>query len=319
MKKISVITGIYNEAETVQEVYDVIKNIFAASKEEYDYEHIFMDNCSTDETVSILKKIAARDGRVKILIYSKNFGPLKSELVGYAYATGDAVISYEANLKDPPELIQAFLKHWEGGYEVVYGVRTRTNDFFLMRWMRRIFYRTLNRVSEEDLPLDAGAFRLVDRKVVNELIKLDDYKPYIRGLITSIGFKQIGIKYIRKPRKRGVSKNTLKSLIDFAINAIIGYSIAPMRLCVLIGMALSFFGFFTALVYLALKLSIWHAQVPAVAGLIILILIFFGAQFFFLGVIGEYIAAIHSQVRKKPFVVIREKINFNENQKIMLP
>jgi len=310
MKKISVITGVYNEAETVREVYDKIKNVFAGLEKQYDYEHIFMDNCSTDETVSILKKIASQDKKIKILIYSKNFGPLKNEMVGYIHATGDAVISYEANLKDPPELIRTFLKYWEDGYEVVYGIRTRTSDIFLMRWMRRMFYRVLNRFSEEDLPLDAGAFRLVDRKVINELIKLDDYKPYIRGLITSIGFKQTGIKYTRKPRKRGASKNTLKQLIDFAINAMVDYSIAPMRLCVLIGMALSFFGFFTALVYLALKLSIWRAQIPAVTGLIILILIFFGAQFFFLGVIGEYIAAIHSQVRKKPFVVIREKINF---------
>lgn len=310
MKKISILTGVYNEAETVQEVYAVIKNVFADIEKQYDYEHIFLDNCSTDETVSILKKIASQDKRVKIIVFSRNFGPIKSGMVGYIHATGDAVISYEANLKDPPELIHTFLKYWKDGYEVVYGIRTRTSDIFLMRWMQRIFYRTLNHLSEEDLPLDVGGFNLSDRKVVNELVKLDDYKPYIRGLITSIGFKQIGINYTRKTRKRGASKSTFKYLVDFAINALIDYSIAPMRLCVLIGAALSFFGFFAALVYLALKLSIWHAQIPSVAGLIILILIFFGAQFFFLGVIGEYIAAIHSQVRKKPFVVIREKINF---------
>lgn len=311
MKKISVITGVYNEAETVQEVYDAIKNVFSGLAGKYEYEHIFMDNCSTDETVSILRNIASRDKRVKILVYSKNFGPLKSEMVGYTCATGDAVISYEANLKDPPELIHAFLKNWEDGYEVVYGIRVRTSDNFLMRWMRKTFYRVVNLLSEENLPIDAGSFRLTDRKVVNELVKLDDYKPYIRGLITSIGFKQIGVKYVRRPRKRGISKSTFKYLVDFAINAMIDYSIAPMRLCVLIGVVLSFFSFLMALIYIALKLSVWRVQIPSVAGLIILVLIFFGVQFFFLGIIGEYIAAIHSQVRKKPFVVIREKVNFS--------
>lgn len=313
MKKISVITGVYNEAATVQEVYEEIKNVFAGLEKQYEYEHIFMDNHSTDDTVAILKRIAFLDKRVKILVYSRNFGPLKSEMVGYASANGDAVISYEANLKDPPELIRTFLRYWEeDGYDVVYGVRVKTGDKFFMRWMRKTFYRLVNALSEEKLPLDAGCFRLVDRKVVNELIKLDDYKPYVRGLITSIGFKQIGIKYTRRPRKRGVSKSTLGYLVDFAINAMISYSIAPMRLCVLIGMGLSFLSFLMALVYVILKLSVWRAQVPSVAGLIILVLIFFGAQFFFLGIIGEYIAAIHSQTRKKPFAVISEKINFGE-------
>ena len=268
-----------------------------------------MDNCSSDQTVPILKDIAAQDKKVKVLVYSKNFGPLKSGMTGYRYAKGDAVICYEGNLKDPPELIPTFIKHWEEGYDVVYGVRDRTQDNFLMSFMRKIFYRVVNVLSDEKLPLNAGGFRLVDRKIVNELINLNDYKPYIRGLITSIGFKQIGVKYTRRARPKGVSKSSLFYLIDFAINAVISYSITPIRLCTYIGLGLASLSFLAALIYMFLKLFFWQAQVPAVAGVIILILMFFGVQLFFLGIIGEYIGAIHSQVRQKPFVIIKEKIN----------
>ena len=312
MKKISVITACYNEAETVRDVYEKIKKIFIDLEKRYDYEHIFMDNCSTDKTLSILKDIAANDKKVKILSYSKNFGPLKSAMVGYSYATGNAVINFEANLKDPPELISTFIKYWEKGFDVVYGIRKRTKDNFLMRFMRRFFYRICNALSKENLPLNAGGFRLIDRKVVDELIKLDDYKPYIRGLIASIGFRQIGIEYIRGARPKGRSKSSLGYLIDFAINAVISYSIKPIRFCTYIGLGLTGLSFLTAIVYFILKLFFWHAQIPAVSALIILVLFFSGVQLFFLGIIGEYIGALHSQVRKKPYVIIKEKINFGE-------
>lgn len=310
MRKISVVTGAYNEAETVKDVYNEVKKVFTQLERKYDYEHIFMDNSSTDETVPILKDIASGDKRVKILVYSKNFGPIKSAMMGYRYATGDAVITYEGNLKDPPEVIPSFIKYWEQGYDVVYGVREKTRDLFVTSFMRKLFYRIVNALSDETLPLDAGGFRLIDRKIVDELTKLDDYKPYFRGLIASIGFKQIGIKYKRRARPKGTSKSSLGYMIDFAINAVISYSIAPMRLCTYIGLGLSTLSFLAALIYIILKFTVAGAQIPAVAGVIVLILLFSGVQLFFLGVIGEYIGAIHFQVRQKPFVIIKEKINF---------
>jgi len=310
MKKISVITLVYNEAEAIKDVYANVKKVFDAIKGQYEYEHIFMDNCSEDETVSILKDIASRDKNIKILVYSKNFGPLKSEMTGYKYVTGDAAICYESSLKDPAGLIPVFIKHWEDGYQVVYGERTRTHDNFLMLFMRRAFYRIVRFFSDEKLPLDAGGFRLIDRGVINELIKLDDYKPYIRGLISSIGFKQIGVKYVRGPRLKGHSKSSINYLIDFAINALVSYSVAPIRICTYIGLSLSLLSFTAAIACIVIKLAFWNIVISGLATVIILILLFFGVQLFFLGVIGEYIAAIHSQVRKKPFVVIHEKINF---------
>lgn len=310
MKKISIITGVYNEEQNVREVYEVIKNVFISLKN-YDYEHIFMNNCSTDNTLGVLKEIASQDKRVKVISYSKNFGAIKTELIGYKYATGDAVVCYEANLKDPPELIGDFIKHWEDGYKVVYGIRSKTKDSFLLANLRKLFYVICSFLSEEPLPRNAGGFRLADRAVVDELLKIDDYKPYIRGLITTVGFKQIGINYERRARPRGRSKSNIGYLVDFAINAIISYSIFPIRLCTYTGIGLSVLCFINGIIYLIAKLTFWKAQIPALAGVIMLFLFFFGILMFFLGVIGEYIGAIHSQVRKKPFVIIEEKINID--------
>lgn len=309
-RKISVITGVYNESATVQEVCSVIRNLFAGLKG-YDYEHIFMDNCSTDNTVEILKKLAAADKHIKVLVYSRNFGPIKTELVGYQHATGDAVIPFEANLKDPPELMKEFIRKWEEGYKVVYGVRVRTKDNFLLSLARKTFYKIINFFSEEKFPLNAGSFRLVDRKVVDELIKIDDYKPYIRGLISAMGFKQVGIEYQRRSRPRGYSKSKFGYLVDFSINALINYSVSPIRLCTYIGLFLSLLSFLSGITFLILKLYFWPAQLPAISVVIILILFFSGIQLFFLGVIGEYVGAIHAQVRKKPFVIISERVNFD--------
>ncbi len=310
VKTISVISAVFNEEENVRETHEAIRSLFA-SLQRYDYEHIFMDNCSTDRTLQVLKEIAAADARVRIIAYSKNFGPIKSEMIGYRNASGDAVVCFDANLKDPPEMIASFIKLWEEGYDVVYGVRPRTHDNAFMRFMRRAFYKVCTLLSEEPLPENAGGFRLVDRKVVDELIALDDYKPYVRGLISSIGFRQIGLPYTRMARRRGRSKSSMRYLVDFAINAIISYSITPIRLCTYTGLSLSALSSCTAFGYALLKLFYPRIQPPGIATVIVLLFFFSGIQLFFLGVMGEYIGAIHSQVRRKPFVVIREKINFD--------
>ncbi len=312
MKKISIITGAYNEESSVESVYQAVNKTLQPLSGIYEYEHIFLDNCSTDGTLSILRRLAAADKRVKVLSYSKNFGPIKTELVGYCYASGDAAILYDANLKDPCELIPVFIKKWEEGFDVVYGVREKTKDSFLMLFMRKSFYKICNWLSEDPLPENAGGFRLMDRKVINELKKIDDYKPYLRGLISTLGFRQLGIPYERRARSKGRSKSNLGYLFDFAINAIISHSILPIRACTYVGGILAVTSFITAFVYGILKLMYWNIQAPGIATLIILVLFFSGIQLFFLGVIGEYVGAIHAQVRKKPFVIVRDKINFDD-------
>lgn len=308
-KLITITTAVYNEELMVREVYEVIKKTLAPFAARYNYEHIFMDNCSTDGTLAILKQIAAKDKRVKIIAYSKNFGPVKTELMGYEYSSGDAVITFDANLKDPEDLIPTFIQKWEEGYEVVYGVRPQTQDNPLMFFMRRLFYRITARLADEALPENVGGFRLLDRKVVAELLKIDDFKPYVRGLIVSIGYKQVGIVYARRARKRGVSKSHLSYLIDYAINAFISYSIMPIRICTYAGVSLAVLSFLLAVAYIVVKLFFWKFQAPGIASVVVLVCFFSGIQLFFLGIIGEYVGAIHSQVRKKPFVVVREKIN----------
>lgn len=310
-KKISVVTGVYNEEEIVRDVYSAIKKVFQKLKK-YDHEHIFLDNCSTDGTLAILRSVAAKDKHVKILSYSKNFGPINSGFTGLKYASGDAVIFYEANMKDPIDLIHMFIKYWEQDYQLVYGVRKITADNFVLAFIRRTFYRIVGALSTEKLPLYFGGFSLIDRKIVDEVRKIDDYKPYLRGLISTMGFNHKSLEYMRgsRPKGKGKSKSNLGYLVDFAINAVISYSIAPMRFCTFLGLGMSTLSLFTAIIYLFLKLFYWKVTVPGVTAAIFLILFFSGIQLFFLGVIGEYIGAIHSQVRKKPFVIIKEKVNF---------
>lgn len=313
MKKISIITGVYNEEVNVKDVYEVIKDVFQKLKK-YHYEHIFMDNCSTDDTLKILKKIAAKDKNVKILSYSKNFGPINSGFTGLLNTTGDAVIPYEGNMKDPPELIATFIRFWEQGYQLVYGVRKKTADNFFMSFLRRSFYRMMNVLSSGNLPLYFGGFCLLDRQIVNEIKKIDDYKPYLRGLISSAGFKQKSINYARGPRPKGKgeSKSDFAYLMDFTFNAIISYSIVPIRLCTFLGLSLSVLSIVAATTYYVIKLYFGKIQIPDISSLVFLIIFSTGIQLFFIGVIGEYIGAIHSQVRKKPFVIIKEKINFDD-------
>ena len=312
-KTISIITGVYNEEAIVKDVYKSIKKFFK-NHSQYNYEHLFLDNCSEDKTLSILKKIAKKDKKVKILSYSKNFGSIKSGFAGLKYTSGDAVVFYEANMKDPVSLISEFAKHWEKGYQLVYGARKITTESPVLALSRRIYYKFVNFLSSENLPLYFGGFAIIDRKIINEVIKIDDYKPYLRGLITTVGYKHKSIEYVRgaRPKGKGRSKSSFAYLIDFAINGLINYSIVPIRLMTYAGLGLSSLRFLSAIIYLVLKLFYWKVTVPGLTAVIFLILFFSGIQLFFLGIIGEYIGAIHSQVRKKPFVVIKEKINFKK-------
>lgn len=312
MKKITVVSGVMNEEESVEDVYNLIKNTFHKIKT-VNYEHLFLDNGSTDNSLAILKRLARKDKKVKILSYSKNFGPITSGMVGLRYATGDGVLFYECNMKDPVDLIPVFVKYWLSGYELVYGIRKKTADNFILGLMRRLFYILVNFTSSKDIPAYYGGYGIIDRKIIDAIKDLDDYKPYLRGLITTVGFRHKSFEYVRLGRKKGKSKSNLHYLIDVTINAVISYSIMPIRLCTYLGLGLSALSIVTAIVYLVLHLLFWKALIPGVAAIVFLVLIFSGVQLFFLGIIGEYIGAIHSQVRKKPFVVIREKINFNRH------
>ncbi len=310
MKKISIVTGVFNEEAVIEQLYLTIKKQLDLLSKKYTYEYIFTDNCSTDNTLKILKKIAKKDKRVKIISFSRNFGPEKSGYTALIHTTGDFVIPYEGNMKDPPELIPTFIKYWEKGYELVMGVRKVTKDSWLMSSMRKLFYKIIHAASSENLPMNYGSYGLIDKKIIDVLRTIDDYNPYIRGLIATMGFKRITVEYSRRDRKNKQSKTSLLYLFDFAINALVSYSVTPIRFTTYLGFGLSTLSLITAAIYLFLKLFYWKVTVPGVSAAILLILFFSGIQLLFLGLIGEYIGAIHSQVRKKPFVIIKEKVNF---------
>ena len=314
MKKlITIITPCYNEELNVADCYESVKTLFNKELVQYDYEHIFCDNDSKDNTVRILEGLASADRNVKVIVNSRNYGPQRSTYNALLRARGDAVlVMLAADLQDPPEIIIQFAKKWEEGFEVIYGVRANREEHFIMKSIRRIYYRTLSRTSNIDIPIDAGEFQLVDRVVVDALRKYEDYYPYIRGMIADCGFRSIGIPYTWVTRKRGMSKNRLYHLVDQALNGLISYTNFPMRLCILVGSVISIASIIYSVVLLIINIIYFREiSAPGIPTLIVSIFFFSGVQLLFLGIIGEYISAIHQQVRKKPLVIEKKTINFD--------
>jgi glycosyltransferase involved in cell wall biosynthesis len=313
-KLISVTTPVFNEEETVQHCYEEVRRVMEGLADRYDYEHVFADNCSTDRTLALLRGIAAKDPRVKVLAYSRNFGAEKSSFTALRYSGGDACVGITADLQEPPVLIPTMVKLWEEGYEVVYGVYRSFREGWLKRRLRHFYYQLVDRISQESLPHDFSGFAMLDRKVVDEIVRIDDFSPYIRGLIASVGFRQISIPYERPPRTAGRSKHGAFFLLNFGMNGIISHSLVPIRLATLAGAGLALTSILLSAAYALIKIFNWTFQAPGATTTIVLILFFAGIQLFFLGLIGEYVGAIHAQVRRKPFVIVREKINFDDRK-----
>lgn len=315
-KLISVVTPCYNEQETVRDCHQAVKNLFASELREYDYEHIFCDNASPDQTVPILKELAAEDHNVKVIINSRNFGGLRSLFNGVKNANGDAVVvMLPADLQDPPHIIPEFVRKWEEGFEVVYGVRKNREEGRILAGVRGIYYHLLNRLAYVHIPPNAGEFQLVDRRVIVALREFEDSYPYIRGMIASCGFRATGIEYTWVARKKGVSKHRIYHLVDTALNGMVSFSNVPLRVCMFFGLTIAAASMVYAIIAFAISL-IYYQQLaqPGIPTLIVSLFFFSGVQLFFAGIIGEYLGAIHAQVRKRPMVIERERINF-EHQK----
>jgi len=311
MKTISIITPCYNEANNVRECAVAVRDVFQKI-EGYDYEHIFADNASTDDTLKQLKELAAEDRRVKVIVNSRNFGPLRSCFNALLSSSGDAaVVMLAADLQDPPELIPEFIKKWESGYETVYGIRKKREGSAILSLVKKLYYRLANRISLLHLPPDTGEFQFVDRVVIEALREYKDDSPYIRGMIASCGFNSIGIEYTWQKREKDHSKSNLYHLADLALNGLISFSNIPLRICILIGFLLAAGSIIYALAQLIINIIFFrHLLNPGMASPLVGIFFFTGVQLFFLGVIGEYISAIHFQVKRRPMVIERERINF---------
>jgi len=247
-------------------------------------------------------------------VNARNFGPCCSTFNGLMQAKGDAVVVLlPVDLQDPPGLIVEFVKKWEEGYQVVYGIRKTRRESFIMVLARRIYYRMVNNLANVYIPPDVGAFQMIDRVVVEALRKFEDYYPYTRGMIASCGFKSTGIEYTWNSRKKGASKTKLYHLIDQGLNGLISFTNVPLRICMLSGFLLAVSGILYAFLQLMVSI-IWYRKIapPGIATLIVALFFFGGVQLFFLGFLGEYIGAIHSQVRKRPLVIEQERVNFDE-------
>jgi dolichol-phosphate mannosyltransferase len=315
-KLLTVVTPVYNEEATIRRCYTEVKRVCETLAERYDYEHIFGDNRSTDRTLAILRDIAAEDPHVRVLAYSRNYGAEKSGMTLLRHASGDASVAMNADLQEPPTLIPKMLDLWEQGNQVVYGVYRNPHERFLVRTVRRIYYALVDRLSPDPLPRDFTGFSLLDRRVLDEVIRVDDHSPYIRGVIATVGFRQVAMPFERAPRLAGESKHGFGFLFDFGINGIVSHSIVPIRVATYAGAVLSLgsllvaTAYATLLVLRAIGVVRWSIETPAAASLVVLVLFFSGVQLIFLGVLGEYIGAIHAQVRRKPFVLVDEEINF---------
>jgi polyisoprenyl-phosphate glycosyltransferase len=309
MPFISVMTPCFNEEPNVEELYTRVRDAIR-SLPGYTYEHIFIDNASTDGTVAVLKSIAAKDKNVKVIVNTRNFGHIRSPHHALMQASGQAVVALAADLQDPPELIPQFVRKWEEGFKVVLGVKPQSSENWLMFRARKVYYDLLGRIANIKLVKNFTGFGLFDREVIEALRHVDDPYPYFRGLIADLGFEPATIEF-RQPRRRsGTTHNNFYTLYDMAFLGIINHSKVPLRLATMLGFAMSLVSFAVAMVYLTLKLLFWQRYPIGLAPIMIGIFFLGSVQLLFIGIIGEYVGSIHTQVQHRPLVIEKERINF---------
>lgn len=309
MKLVSVVTQCFNEEDNVEELYRRITAQFE-NRPGYEFEHIFIDNASTDRTVQVVKTLARKDPRVKLIVNARNFGHIRSPLHAILQARGDAIVSMASDLQDPPELIGTFIDKWESGFKVVVGTKHSSQETLAMSLVRGLYYKTIGRMSEIRLIPNFTGFGLYDRSVIEIVRKIDDPYPYFRGLIAELGFEYAAIPFEQPRRVRGITKNNFYTLYDMAMLGITSHSKLPVRLATMAGFALSILSLLVSLGYLVLKLAFWDMFGFGTAPILISLFFFASVQLFFIGIIGEYVAAIHTQVMRRPLVVEKERVNF---------
>jgi glycosyltransferase involved in cell wall biosynthesis len=308
---VSVITPCFNELDNLVECHNRVRHVMSSLDPTLTYEHIFMDNASTDGSHQLLREIASTDPNVKVVINSRNIGPFRNMWEGMKCASGDAVVPLiPADLQDPPELIPQMIERWQEGDLVVFGLRETRQENAVMRRVRNIYYSLTSRFADFALPRNAGEFLLADKRVIESVLEVDDAYPYIRGLIARTGVKCSYIPYNWTRRKNGKSRNSLPDLIDQAINGFVSTSRLPARLALLFGFVMALTGIFAAVFFFILFLIERDGFQYGIPTLIVSFFFFGGMQVFFLGVIGEYVLSIHGQVRRVPRAFATEKLNF---------
>lgn len=317
-KKISLVIPCYNEVLNIDELFARMEMVLGPLSSKYEFEFVFTDNSSTDGTFEKLREKSAAYRNMKVIRFSRNIGANRAIFTGLSYAGGDAVILLQSDLQDPPELIPQFVKEWEDGFDIVYGVIQGREENILMRSLRSLYYVIIDSFSDIDIPKQAGEFRLMSRRALEALLKYREDEMYIRGLVARIGFPQKGIPYHRLARSKGKTSTNLPYLIDFAINAFVSNSMAPLRMVTFVGCIFALSGFLFTAVVVLLKILTPESSPKGFATLACLITFFSGVQLLSIGILGEYLRRTYVQVLRRPFGFVECSINLGADTDIRL-
>jgi dolichol-phosphate mannosyltransferase len=311
-QKISIVVPVYNEEEVLFELYHRISQVMGQLNDPW--ELILVDDGSVDRSAEIMREIYEQDPRVKGLSFSRNFGFQEAVTAGLAYASGDAVILADADLQDPPELIPSFIAKWREGYEVVYGVRIhRKGETWFKKLTAKVFYRTIHSITSVDIPLDTGDFRLMDRRVVNAILRMPERNRFLRGMVPWVGFKQVGISYERHARYAGDSKFTsVGQMLPFALDAITSFSYFPLQMATYLGFAIAAISLIAIVIVVLLRVFGQHQELTGQATTLVAVLFLGGVQLISLGIIGEYLGRIYDEVKGRPLYLVDEKWGFED-------
>jgi glycosyltransferase involved in cell wall biosynthesis len=309
MKKISVVTPTYNEEQNIITLYGRIKDTIS-KLDNYIFEIIIIDNASSDNTRTLLRELAKKDKSVKLIFNTRNFGHIRSPYWGLMQAHGDAVIYLASDLQDPPEYINRFIDEWEKGWKVVLGTKEKSKTNQITHKLRKLYYLLLDKITDIEIIRDSTGFGLYDKIVINQIRAINDPYPFLRGLISELGYPVKRLQFEQPRREFGVTKNNIYTLYDIALLGIVSHSNIPLRISSFIGYTISILSFILGVAYLVLKINDWYAFPRGVAPIIILMFLFFGLLFIFLGLIGEYISVIYAHIRNRPVVVESERVNF---------
>ena len=308
-KTVTVVCGCFNEVDNIDEWHKRVVALFDGLPE-YELDMIIIDNASSDGTVERLRDIAARDHRVKVILNARNFGHVRSPYHAFLQATGDAVIAMASDLQDPPEIIPDLLRQWEAGHSIVVGVKEQSEEASFFFFLRRAYYKIVERFAEISTIQNFTGFGLYDQRVIGICRQVNDPYPYFRGLVAEIGLPLAKVPFKQAVRHRGLTKNNFYSLYDLGMLGLTNHSKVPLRLAAMLGFAMAAFSFVVGLIYLVYKLLFWQQFAVGIAPVVIGLFLFSSVQLFFIGVVGEYIGSMHTQIMNRPHVIERERINF---------
>ena len=306
---ISIVVPLYDEEKVIRETYSRLTSVLM--RQGLDYEILMVNDGSRDKTLEIIKEICKAEKRVKLISFSRNFGHQIAITAGTDKAQGQAVVIIDADLQDPPEVIPAMVKKWREGYEVVYGVRKkREGETYFKLFTAALFYRVLQRLTPVDIPMNTGEFRLMDRKVVEQLKQMRERNRFIRGMVSWVGFKQCSVEYVREKRFAGETKYPPKKMLKFAMDGILSFSQMPLKLASAFGFLCAGISPFLILYGLLIKFFFPQRAIPGWASVFVAAIFLGGVQLICLGILGEYLGRIYEEIKQRPLYIVQEELNF---------